>query len=62
MISMFATKVEVKEICGRKFRVVDSGLDEAEVAAFIGSLMDQAPAISHKPSGEGRAQGSGRSG
>lgn len=41
MINMFATKVEVKEICGRKFRVVESGLDEAEVAAFIGSLMDQ---------------------
>ena len=41
MISMFATNVEVKEICGRKFRVVDSGLDEAEVAAFIGSLMDK---------------------
>jgi cell division septum initiation protein DivIVA len=41
VISMFAANVEVKEICGRKFRVVDSGLDEAEVAAFIGSLMDQ---------------------
>jgi len=41
VISMFATNVEVKEICGRKFRVVDSGLDEAEVAAFIGSLMDK---------------------
>ncbi|MCJ7521614.1 MAG: hypothetical protein MUP21_05310 [Dehalococcoidia bacterium] len=45
---MFATKVEVKEICGRKFRVVDSGLDEAEVAAFIGSLMDQNNELANK--------------
>jgi len=48
VISMFATKVEVKEICGRKFRVVENGLDEAEVSAFIGSLIERSNGLASK--------------
>jgi F0F1-type ATP synthase membrane subunit b/b' len=41
MRSMFTQDVEVKEICGRRLRVVERGLDEAEVTAVIGSLVER---------------------
>lgn len=41
MSSMFTQDVEVKEICGRRLRVVERGLDEAEVTSVIGRLVEQ---------------------
>jgi vacuolar-type H+-ATPase subunit H len=39
---------KTKEIWGRKFRIVKNGLDEAEVFAFIGGLIEQNNILSHK--------------
>ena len=41
MSSMFTQDAEVKEICGRRLSVVERGLDEAEVTAVIGSLVER---------------------
>lgn len=38
---MFKSKGKAGEARGRKFRVVDNGLDQAEVAALVSSLIDQ---------------------
>lgn len=32
---------EVRELCGRKFSVVEEGLDEGEIAEFLGELIQQ---------------------
>jgi len=37
-----------KELWGRKFRIVDSGLDEAEVSAFVSSLAEQDNGLADK--------------
>lgn len=42
------TDSKAKEIWGRKFKIVKNGLDEAEVFAFIGGLIDQNNALTGK--------------
>src|SRR4030043_2279529 len=37
-----------KELSGQKFKLVENGLDEAEVSSFIGSLTEQNATISKK--------------
>jgi vacuolar-type H+-ATPase subunit H len=39
---------KIKEIWGRKFKIVKNGLDEAEVFSFIGGLIDQNNALTNK--------------
>ncbi len=39
---------KVKEIWGRQFRIVKDGLDEAEVFAFVGRLIEQNSELSNK--------------
>ena len=39
---------KVKEVWGRKFRIVKDGLDEAEVFAFVGRLIEQNSELSSK--------------
>jgi len=39
---------KIRELWGRKFKVVKNGLDEAEVFSFIGGLIDQNNALSSK--------------
>ena len=39
---------KIREIWGRKFKVVKNGLDEAEVFSFIGGLIDQNNALASK--------------
>jgi vacuolar-type H+-ATPase subunit H len=39
---------KMKEIWGRKFKIVKNGLDEAEVFSFIGGLIDQNNALTNK--------------
>ncbi len=39
---------KMKEIWGRKFKIVKNGLDEAEVFSFIGGLIDQNNALTSK--------------
>jgi len=39
---------KVRELWGRKFKLVKNGLDEAEVFSFIGGLIDQNNALSSK--------------
>ena len=45
---MFAQDVEAKNICGRKLRVVERGLDEADVSAVIASLVEQNDELARK--------------
>ena len=37
-----------KELWGRKFRIVNKGLDEAEVSAFVSSLTGQDNGLAEK--------------
>ena len=39
---------KIREIWGRKFKIVKNGLDEAEVFSFIGGLIDQNNALASK--------------
>ena len=39
---------KIRELWGRKFKIVKNGLDEAEVFSFIGGLIDQNNALSSK--------------
>ena len=39
---------KLTEICGRQFSIVDNGLDEAEVRAFVASLVDQINDLARK--------------
>jgi vacuolar-type H+-ATPase subunit H len=39
---------KIRELWGRKFKIVKNGLDEAEVFSFIGGLIDQNNALSGK--------------
>jgi vacuolar-type H+-ATPase subunit H len=39
---------KIREIWGRKFKIVKNGLDEAEVFSFIGGLIDQNNALTNK--------------